>query len=52
MDRHMGRLREIVPELCPRGSLYHFYGVFCWGPSEESRRDSILKPIIHLKDRT
>ena len=23
----------------------------CWGQCEESRRDSILKPIIHLKDR-
>ena len=23
----------------------------CWGQCEESRRDSILKPVIHLKDR-
>ena len=23
----------------------------CWGQCEESKRDSILKPIIHLKDR-
>ena len=51
MDRHMGRPREIVPELCSHSSLNHFYGVFCWGLGEESRRDSILKPVIHLKDR-
>ena len=23
----------------------------CWGQCEESRRDSILKPVTHLKDR-
>jgi len=23
----------------------------CWGQCEESRRDSILKPVIRLKDR-
>ena len=25
--------------------------LYCWGRCEESRRDSILKPVIHLKDR-
>ena len=31
VDRHFGRLRGRVPELCPHGSLNHLYGAFLSG---------------------
>ena len=30
-------------------SAFQLY--LCWGQCEQSRGDSILKPVIHLKDR-
>ena len=58
VDRHTGRLKGRVPELCPHGNLNYFYGVFLPGflwpviiicLEGGNRTGLILKAGLHLE---
>ena len=53
MDMNLSKLWEIlkVRGACGLQSVGSHRVRYYWGQCEESRRDSILKPVIRLKDR-